>query len=143
MLVKYDKIGGIDIFCHGQLVLNIGETSDVDTINLFLTPFDGHIINTPKMDDFNPKWTHEVLTNRNEESKKLFIKNEPLYKIMWKDFVMITVTFVRERSCKHSVRFSPFDKRAEAVTSILYIKNKILETLGQPKTIEVTIDKID
>lgn len=51
----------IDIYCDGQLVLNIDETSDDETINLFLNPMNSILEKSPNACKF---WTHEVLARR-------------------------------------------------------------------------------
>lgn len=55
----------------------------------------------------------------------------------------ITVTFKKERSCKHSVRYAPVDDSAKDVTSIIYIKKITLEQLGNPEFIEVSLEVKD
>lgn len=80
-VVLYED-GDVDIICHEQHVLTICETSDVDCINLFLIPIEGDIMKTEQIDDSNFEWTHELLANRVDRSKKVFLANEPRYKIV-------------------------------------------------------------
>ncbi len=58
--------GGMDILVDGQVVLNIDEVSDNETINLFLRPVgkDATIIETMKCTSIKVAWSHELLTHR-------------------------------------------------------------------------------
>ena len=57
--------GEIDIYVEGQKVLNIGQVSDDDTINLFLYPKPGSILRSiMHEDDPNSDCTHELLVPR-------------------------------------------------------------------------------
>ena len=88
--IMNDK-GSILIVCDEQVVLQIEETSDEDTINLFLIPAkNADIIKTEdfiKRQEFSPKevskssWTHEVLAMRNALSKRVFEITQPLYSL--------------------------------------------------------------
>ena len=85
MKVVMKEDGSIDIICHNQKVLTIDETSDVDTINLFLIPVDGSILTTDDwseqigMEKEKKPWTHELLADRKKEHKQFFLDNEPVY----------------------------------------------------------------
>jgi len=88
--IQNDK-GQILIVCDEQVVLEISEISDEDTINLFLIPAKNtDIIKTEdliKQQEFPPKevskspWTHEVLAMRNALSKRVFEITQPLYSL--------------------------------------------------------------
>lgn len=81
MEIKPNKTDGFGVWCHGQLVLEIEELSDRDTINLFLTCGDqSQIVESANKNDW--PWTHEVLAKRNDQSRKKFISNEPVYKLV-------------------------------------------------------------
>jgi hypothetical protein len=65
----------LDIYVGGQHVLTIGEVSDSETINLFLTPLGEDACIIPSMnEDFDPdfkfSWTHELLVSWDKERKK-------------------------------------------------------------------------
>ena len=79
MIVKPNKTGGFGVYCDGQLVLEIDETSDRETINLFLTPIDSSAVIVETSPHNDVPWTHELLVERNDLSRKEFIANEPLY----------------------------------------------------------------
>lgn len=68
MLLVIDKgaDGGIDISANGQIVLNIGDVSDDETINLFFTPVgsDAVIVETKPCTGENMPWSHELLVSR-------------------------------------------------------------------------------
>jgi len=51
----------------------------------------------------------------------------------------ITATFKRERACKHSVRFTPADETAETTATVLYFKNEVLQNLGNPPKLILTL----
>lgn len=75
------KNGDIIITCHKQHVLTICETSDEDTINLFLIPINSDILETDSS-EYSKDWTHELLSDRTKESKKNFADNEPCYQLI-------------------------------------------------------------
>lgn len=64
---KWIEIGGgeVDIYVDGQKVLEIGQVSDSDTVNLFLSAPGGDILGS-MINEYDPThpFTHEVITER-------------------------------------------------------------------------------
>ena len=52
----------------------------------------------------------------------------------------VKATFVKERECKHSVRYKPICDIGRSITAVLYLMNTVLEELGRPESIELTIE---
>ncbi len=62
--------GEVDIYVDGQKVLEIGQVSDNDTVNLFLSAPGGHILQSMiSGEDPTHPCTHEVITERVERKK--------------------------------------------------------------------------
>ena len=59
--------GEIDIFVDDQLVLHIGQTSDKETINLFLYPEGALEESIMHKEDSDSACTHEILIPRDKE----------------------------------------------------------------------------
>ena len=80
--VRGEENGGLVISSFGQDVLEIQETSSDKTINLFLYPK-----GKGKHKSYIQRWkckkeVFEVLTLRNETSKREFLENEPVYELV-------------------------------------------------------------
>ena len=84
MSVEMTKDGDVIISAHGQPVLKIVEVSDIDTINLFLTPILATILPCELVEPDNPV-KFELLANRNKQSKIEFEKHEPQFTITKED----------------------------------------------------------
>lgn len=54
--------GDLDVYVEGQLILKIGQTSDDDTINLFLKGEGSGVVDTVTED--KQYFTHEIIVDR-------------------------------------------------------------------------------
>ncbi len=62
--------GEVDIYVNGQKVLEIGQVSDNDTVNLFLSAPGGHILQSMISGEYpEHPCTHEVITERTKRKK--------------------------------------------------------------------------
>lgn len=63
---------GVIIYVDGQEILEIGQVSDENTINLFLYPSGDLIKSIIYTEDPSPKCTHEIIVERKNHELKLF-----------------------------------------------------------------------
>ena len=46
-----------------------------------------------------------------------------------------------ERNCKHSVVYKPVDDESKFILTSFYVSHPVVEALGRPDQIEITIEK--
>ena len=51
--------------------------------------------------------------------------------------------FVKERECKHSVRYASVDEIGKSISPIIYIGKEALKVLGNPKVVKITIENFE